>query len=319
MSTLRKAVIAPVVSRYRQYPASSAMPVMLFPLVDRDGLTKPLLQIVAEEAIDSGIESIAVVASAEEANACRDYFRRWPEETARSLRGQDWAILQSEKLAALGERLTFVQPSPHESNDHDAGYDLLAARSFVGVDSFLLLPATTVFLSGTKDRCAAQLLGHGLGDDADCVMLMKPVMERDLPYSTIVQATVLDRGRRQFSISAVIDRPTLDESVSFASSELPAGHFFAHAGSAILPPQIFDCLEAVPSANDNGQSALARAIHLLCEQPKRVFGIPLIGSVFDAALPYGLLESQLGLALAGIHRAEICEMIARTLAEQAKS
>src|SRR3954467_4894485 len=98
MAKVRKAVITAAGRGTRQYPASTAVQKEMFPLVDRDGRTKPVVQIIGEEAIDSGIEEICIVTQPGEAPAYRDYFRRLDDETIKSFRGKDWAILESEKL-----------------------------------------------------------------------------------------------------------------------------------------------------------------------------------------------------------------------------
>ena len=61
MAKVRKAVITAAGRGTRQYPASSAVQKEMFPMVDRDGLTKPVIQIIAEEAFAGGIEEICVV------------------------------------------------------------------------------------------------------------------------------------------------------------------------------------------------------------------------------------------------------------------
>src|SRR6187402_1229281 len=109
MAKVRKAVITAAGKGTRQYPASTAVQKEMFPLVDRDGLTKPVIQIIGEEAIDSGIEQICIVTSPDEAKYYREYFRRMSDQDAKSFRGKDWAILESEKLGAFGERLTFAE------------------------------------------------------------------------------------------------------------------------------------------------------------------------------------------------------------------
>ena len=53
MAKVRKAVITAAGRGTRQYPASTAVQKEMFPLVDRDGLTKPVIQIIGEECIDS--------------------------------------------------------------------------------------------------------------------------------------------------------------------------------------------------------------------------------------------------------------------------
>ena len=47
---ITKAVITAAGRGARQYPASDTVQKAMLPLVDRDGLTKPVLQIIAEEA-----------------------------------------------------------------------------------------------------------------------------------------------------------------------------------------------------------------------------------------------------------------------------
>jgi UTP--glucose-1-phosphate uridylyltransferase len=109
MAKVRKAVIAAAGRATRQYPASTAIQKVMFPLVDRDGLTKPTIQIIAEEALDSGIEEICIVTQPGEESLYRDYFKRLDNDMVKSFRGKDWAILESEKLQGLGERLHFAE------------------------------------------------------------------------------------------------------------------------------------------------------------------------------------------------------------------
>src|SRR3954447_17861492 len=105
MAKVRKAVITAAGRGTRQYPASTAVQKEMFPLVDRDGLTKAVIQIIGEEAIESGIEEICIITQPGEERQYRDYFKRLDVDTVRAFRGKDWAILQSEKLQSFGERL----------------------------------------------------------------------------------------------------------------------------------------------------------------------------------------------------------------------
>src|SRR6188768_2660744 len=135
MDKVRQAVITAAGRGTRQYPASTAVQKEMFPLVDRDGLTKPVVQIIGEEAIDSGIEEICIVTQPSEESAYRDYFRPLDDKTLKSFRGKDWAILESEKLASFGERLHFAEQHTPEG----FGHAVYQARKFVGNEPFLLL------------------------------------------------------------------------------------------------------------------------------------------------------------------------------------
>ena len=74
MARVSKAVITAAGLGTRHYPASATIQKEMFPLVDRDGTTKPTIQIIVEEAVDSGVDQVCIVASEENV----DQFRRHP-------------------------------------------------------------------------------------------------------------------------------------------------------------------------------------------------------------------------------------------------
>src|SRR5580704_995811 len=173
MAKVRKAVITAAGRGSRQYPASTAVQKEMFPLVDRDGLAKPVIQIIGEEAIDSGIEEICIITQPGEEKQYRDYFRRMSDDEAKRFRGKDWAILESEKLGAFGERLHFAEQHTPEG----FGHAVYQAREFVGNEPFLLLLGDHVYISDTKDRCARQLIKIFEQYMLDAVTGVQPTLE----------------------------------------------------------------------------------------------------------------------------------------------
>ena len=111
MPRVRKAVITAAGRGSRQYPASSAVQKEMFPLVDRDGLAKPVIQIIGEEAIEAGIEEICIITQPGEDEMVRDY-----------LRGPDDNYLKRlEKYPALlreAEQMTVIEIPENEESNH---------------------------------------------------------------------------------------------------------------------------------------------------------------------------------------------------------
>src|SRR6266851_2529908 len=108
-----KAVITAAGRGTRQYPATSVVQKEMLPLVDRDGLTKPLIQIIAEEALDAGISEVCIVVSPGDEESFRQYFRALRKDLLPAFAGKEWALKESEKLARIEKALTFViQPTP---------------------------------------------------------------------------------------------------------------------------------------------------------------------------------------------------------------
>jgi UTP--glucose-1-phosphate uridylyltransferase len=321
MPKVRKAVITAAGRGTRQYPASSAVQKEMFPLVDRDGLTKPVVQIIGEEALDSGIEEICIVTAPGEERAYRDYFRRLDDATLKSFRGKDWAILESEKLAEFGQRLHFAEQASAEG----FGHAVYQAKAFVGDDPFLLLLGDHVYVSDVKDRCARQLIKVYEEFDLDAVTAVQPTLERQLHlFGTIRGRPVDDDGgaRGLYRAELIVEKPAIERArQELATPGLPAGNYLAHFGMHVFGPRIFDSLEHLIATDrrEKGEIQLTAAQEHLRQRTERYWAVVAQGQRYDTGIPYGLMETQLALALCGVHRTEICEAIARILAMQVKS
>src|SRR5437588_713236 len=110
---IRKAVITAAGRGTRQYPASTTVQKEMFPLVDVDGLTKPTIQIIAEEAFAAGIEELCIVTAPGDEEMYRRHFRGLSEDLLPAYQGKEWALRESEQLSRIEKALHFTtQPSP---------------------------------------------------------------------------------------------------------------------------------------------------------------------------------------------------------------
>jgi UTP--glucose-1-phosphate uridylyltransferase len=318
MAKVRKAVITAAGRGTRQYPASTAVQKEMFPLVDRDGLTKPVIQIIGEEAIDSGIEEICIITQPGEESLYRDYFRRLDDDMVKSFRGKDWAILESEKLAAFGERLHFAEQHAPEG----FGHAVYQAKKFVGDDPFLLLLGDHVYISDVKDRCARQLIRIYEQYMLEVVTGVQPTLERLLHLFGTIKGKPIDEAKGIYKAELIIEKPSIEEArAKLTTPGLPAGNYLAHFGMHVFSPRIFDSLEHLIKNNlrEKGEIQLTAAQEHLRQHTDKYWCVITQGQRYDTGIPYGLMETQLALALNGIHRTEICEAIARILAMQVKS
>src|SRR5882762_2137116 len=317
MSKVRKAVITAAGRGTRQYPASSAVQKEMFPLVDRDGLTKPVIQIIGEEAIDSGIEEICIITQPGEESLYRDYFRRLDDDMVKSFRGKDWAILASEKLGAFGERLSFAEQHTPEG----FGHAVYQAKKFVGDEPFLLLLGDHIYISDIKDRCARQLVRVFEQYMLDAVTGVQPTVERQLHLFGTIRGDPIDANKGIYKAELIVEKPSIELArEKLATPMLPAGNYLAHFGMHVFSPRIFDSLEYLIKNNqrEKGEIQLTAAQEHLRQHTDKYWAVIVEGQRYDTGIPYGLMETQLALALNGVHRAEICEAIARILATQVK-
>jgi len=318
MAKVRKAVITAAGRGTRQYPASTAVQKEMFPLVDRDGLTKPVIQIIGEEAIESGIEEICIITQPGEERIYREYFRRLDDNMVRAFRGKDWAILESEKLAAFGERLHFAEQHSPEG----FGHAVYQARKFVGDEPFLLLLGDHVYISDIKDRCARQLIRVFEQYMLEAATSVQPTVERLLHLFGTIRGQPIDPARGIYKAELIIEKPSIEVArQQLVTPGLPAGNYLCHFGQHVFGPRIFDSLEYLIKNNlrEKGEFQLTAAQEHMRQNTDKYWAVHVQGQRYDTGIPYGLMETQLALALNGVHRTEICEAIARILAMQVKS
>jgi UTP--glucose-1-phosphate uridylyltransferase len=318
MAKVRKAVITAAGKGTRQYPASSAVQKEMFPMVDRDGLTKPVIQIIGEEAIESGIEEICIITQPGEEKQYREYFRRLDDDLVKSFRGKDWAILESEKLGAFGERLHFAEQHTPEG----FGHAVFQAKKFVSDEPFLLMLGDHVYISDVKDRCARQIINVYEKYMCDVVTAVQPTVERQLHLFGVIRGAPIDPNKGIYKAELIIEKPSVDTArEKLTTPGLPAGNYLAHFGMHVFSPRIFDSLEYLIKNNlrEKGEIQLTAAQEHLRQHTDKYWSLITQGQRYDTGIPYGLMETQLALALNGVHRTEICEAIARILAMQVKN
>ena len=318
MAKVKKAVITAAGKGTRQYPASSAVQKEMFPMVDRDGLTKPVIQIIGEEAIESGIEEICIITQPGEERQYREYFKRLDDDMVKSFRGKDWAILESEKLGAFGDRLHFAEQHTPEG----FGHAVYQAKKFVADEPFLLMLGDHVYISDVKDRCARQIINVYEKYMCDVVTAVQPTVERQLHLFGVIRGAPIDPNKGIYKAELIIEKPKVEEArEKLVTPGLPAGNYLAHFGMHVFSPRIFDSLEYLIKNNlrEKGEIQLTAAQEHLRQHTDKYWSLITQGQRYDTGIPYGLMETQLALALNGVHRTEICEAIARILAMQVKS
>src|SRR5947209_12088433 len=148
MASVRKAVITAAGRGTRMYPATTTIQKEMLPIMDIDGICKPAIQIIIEEALESGIEEVCLVVNPQNRAQIEQHFAPLSAEELKLFKGKDWALLQSARIQQIAARLTFaVQTAPE-----GYGHAVWCARSFVGDEPFLLMLGDHIYSSGETRR-----------------------------------------------------------------------------------------------------------------------------------------------------------------------
>jgi UTP--glucose-1-phosphate uridylyltransferase len=287
----------------------------MFPLVDVDGLTKPTLQIIAEEALGAGLEEICIVTGPGDAEMYRQHFRSLSTDLLPAFAGKDWALCESAQLARLEDALCYVtQPTPE-----GYGHAVYCAREWVGDEAFLLLLGDHVYISTDPDgqRCARQLMEIAERASGP-VASVKRTPGRLLHLFGTVRGEPLPGQTDVYRIAAVTEKPSQQyASRKLRTPGLRAEEYLCFFGMQVLTPTIFDYLgyQIAHEQREKGEFQLTSALSILAER-ESYLAFETHGERYDMGIPYGLAETQLALALHSPMREEILASVIRILTAQ---
>jgi UTP--glucose-1-phosphate uridylyltransferase len=294
MSKVTKAVITAAGMGTRHFPATRTLQKELMPLVDRDGTTKPTIQLVLEEARESGIEEFCVVVSPQGEERFREHFQGFTPEQEARFGGRSWALAEAERLADLSQRITYVTQEQQEGY----GHAVYCARDFVGADSFLLLLGDHVFISGTKKPCSRQVLDAYSAYQAP-ISGVQRTGEDLLHLFGALTGRIVDADPYVYEVSEIKEKPDQDYAEEHLRTPgLRRGEYLCFFGMHVLPPAIFELIEHHIRHNirERGEIQLTNALEMLRQQT-RYLAAEVDGDRLDMGVPFGYIQTQLALAL----------------------
>lgn len=293
----------------KPYPAWDTVEKLLHPLLDRDGLAKPVLQILGDEVLAAGVERIVLVVGPDEEQAYRAQLTELITTLARSTRVPAQRQ-QAERLQQIFDRLVFVtQP---ESDGF--GRAVLRAADQVDGDHFLLALSDHLFLSNGPTSCAEQIVNEARRLDAP-VSSVEPLAEHLIHRYGVVGGRPLPGRADCWQVTAVVEKPTPTQAeLHLATPGLRRGNYLCFSGLHVLPTQVFDLLQRWWDEGAEDRGELTPVLSQMVAEGGW-HAMQLDGRHQDIGSKFGLLEAQLERSLQGPDREAVltglCEILAR--------
>jgi UTP-glucose-1-phosphate uridylyltransferase len=284
---IRKALIPAAGFGGHLFPATKLIQKEFFPIIDRDGIAKPAIFLIVEEALHAGIEEVIIVV---QETARRDFeaffhqklttenFNKLPQKY------QEYA----DDILEIGKQVRFVV----QKNQLGFGHAILCAKDAIGEQPFLLMLGDHIYRSNGDLSCAQQLIDmyqlHGKN-----IVGLRRSDEDVIAHFGTVAGTWLEGDEKLLNITEFAEKPT----VEYARSNLRINgmderHYLTVFGQYILSPQIFALLEEQINNNirHQGEYQLTPALDRL-RQYDGFLGLMMDGKRFDIGLPDSYLET----------------------------
>jgi UTP-glucose-1-phosphate uridylyltransferase/mevalonate kinase len=283
---VRKAVIPAAGFGTRLFPASKATKKELFPIVDRDGIAKPVILLLVEEALSAGIEEAVIIVQENDLEDFRSFFEAQVTiENYNKLprHFQDYA----QRILEIGRQVTFVTQGAQEG----FGHAVYCARQTVGNEPFLLMLGDHLYRSNSELSCAQQLIAafdqHGMS-----ALGLRRTPENQLANFGTATGVWIE-GNRLLSVSEFAEKPTVDYARNnLQVAGLPDREYLTVFGQYIIKPMIFDYLEEHIKNNvrERGEFQLTSALDRLRKEDG-FLGLIVDGQRYDIGLPEYYLET----------------------------
>jgi UTP--glucose-1-phosphate uridylyltransferase len=283
---IRRAVIPAAGFGTRLFPASKATKKELFPVVDRDGIAKPAILYIVEEALDAGIEEIIIIVQPDDLDDFQSFFNDPVSIENYNKLPRHFQEFAS-RILDIGKRVTFVIQKAQEG----FGHAIFCAREAIGGEPFLLMLGDHLYRSKGEKSCAAQLVEAYNRYGTNILGLRSTPEDQIANFGTVGGVWVEEN--RMLNVSEFAEKPTAD----YARTRLRApgmteGEYLTVFGLYIIQPRIFEFLEEHIDNNvrERGEFQLTSALDRL-RREDGFYGLIMDGTRFDIGLPDSYLES----------------------------
>ena len=290
--TVRRAIIPVAGFGTRLYPATRTMKKDFFPIPCPDGMVRPVILILLEELVHSGIEEICLVlGSKEERQLYTDFFERpLPEEHLAKLNVE--AQEYENHIHDIGKRLRYV----YQNEKRGFGHAVYQAVQFAHGEPVLLMLGDTLYRSTTNKPCALQLI-ESFERYNKLTVGLYPVSLSTVSHFGVMSGVWEDKDCKYLNVSTLKEKPTSSYAEEFLGVRDNNGNkeYCSIFGQYILTPEVFDQLSAdIKQADEEGDKKreieLTSALEAV-RQRTGMMGVRLKGERYDMGNHGALIET----------------------------
>ncbi|MBP1692485.1 MAG: putative UTP--glucose-1-phosphate uridylyltransferase [Chloroflexi bacterium] len=283
---VRKALIPAAGFGTRLFPASKATKKELFPIIDRDGIAKPAILLIVEEALDAGLEEVIIVVQENDLDEFENFFNTQVSIENYNKLPSDFQEY-ARRIVEIGRHIKLVIQPVQEG----FGHAVYCAREALGDEPFLLMLGDHLYRSTSERSCAHQLLIAYQQHGTSIVGLRRTPEDQIANFGTV--AGVWMEKERLLNITEFAEKPNLEYArISLRVPGLAESEYLTIFGEYIIKPQIFNYIEENIKNNirERGEFQLTSALDRL-RQEDGFQGLIIDGKRYDIGLPQYYLET----------------------------
>jgi UTP-glucose-1-phosphate uridylyltransferase/mevalonate kinase len=289
--TVRRAIIPVAGFGTRLYPATRGLKKDFFPIPCPDGMVRPVILILLEELVQSGIEEICLVLGSEEERQMYANFFERPLAAEHLNKLNKESQEYENHILDIGKRLRYV----YQKEKRGFGHAVYQAAQFARNEPVLLMLGDTLYRSLSNKPCALQLIEQYERYNRLIVGLY-PVEASTVSHFGIMSGVWEDKDERILKVSTLYEKPTAAYAEEFLGVRNQKGEkeYCSVFGQYILTPEVFEQLEAdIKRADEEGSTREIELTSALEAVRSRIgmMGVRLKSQRFDMGNPKALVDT----------------------------
>lgn len=286
---VKRAIIPVAGFGTRLFPATKIIKKSFFPIIDRNGILKPLLLILLEQLDDAGIEEICLVIGEGEKEEYerffdsidRDYYEKLPDEKKQI----------EDRISHIGKRVSYVVQKERKG----FGHAVYQCNEFAKGEPVLLLLGDMIYHSNRNENCMSQMIDvyEKYGTP---IISLHTVPKQDVVHYGIMHGLWEDPDETVLKLDEIKEKPSVEYAEDYLNVKTKASqeNYYAVFGQYVLTRKVFDALRV--SIEDNvtefGEIQLTSALEMVRSQ-SGMMGYVVDGKSFDVGIPEKYSETMM--------------------------
>ncbi len=287
--TVRKAIIPVAGFGTRLYPATRALKKDFFPIPCPDGMVRPVILILLEELVRSGVEEICLVLGSEEERIQYAEFFERPLSADHLYKLNAEAQEYENRILDIGKRLHYV----YQHEKRGFGHAVYQAVEFTQNEPVLLLLGDTLYRSQLNKPCALQLIEQ-YERYSQLMVSIHTVPLAEVSHYGILTGVWEDKEHSMLNVSTMCEKPKASYAEEFLGVRNVEGdkEYYSVFGQYILTPDVFaqlaDDIQKADQAGDHTREIELTAALEAVRQKSGMMGVRLKGTMYDMGNPVAL-------------------------------
>lgn len=281
---IKKAIIPIAGVGTRMFPETFFIKKAFLPVIDNNGMTKPVLMYMLEELVAAEIEDIyLIIGEGEEEEYRRIFDFEYDEKYYNSLPEQYREYYRT--IYEIGQRVHFVV----QQEKRGFGHAVYQAREYLKGEPAIMMLGDFIYKSNLDISCTQQTINAYNKSGGKAVVSIKRVPFKDSKNYGIIHGKFTESRTYLMDVDKMVEKPSKE----VAETELAVdGECFATFGQYVLTEDIFKYLEdeiekqseAIRKGLPTKEVDLTSALHDRARHGELI-GVDVDGTSYDVGIP----------------------------------